>query len=172
MKIHNFNGIYQERWGFSWAMLVSGRVYLGGGWHDPWHLLVPGFPEGMDLPHPQDAGEIHEDVGRLGKHDRFTPPISVAYWKGNPQLFQGNLGEILFHLARSMFESLILPKSRLVGCGLVSWRVPSLILFFKVWYDLFHQAFQVPKMEESAPMDTQNGYGLWTNPPPILQPGS
>ena len=26
MKIHHFNGIYQERWGFSWAMLVSGRV--------------------------------------------------------------------------------------------------------------------------------------------------
>ena len=25
-KIHHFNGIYQERWGFSWAMLVSGRV--------------------------------------------------------------------------------------------------------------------------------------------------
>ncbi len=28
MKIHHFNGIYQERWGFSWAMLVSGRVTL------------------------------------------------------------------------------------------------------------------------------------------------
>ena len=26
MKIHHFDGIYQERWGFSWAMLVSGRV--------------------------------------------------------------------------------------------------------------------------------------------------
>ena len=26
MKIHHFNGIYQERLGFSWAMLVSGRV--------------------------------------------------------------------------------------------------------------------------------------------------
>ena len=25
-KIHHFDGIYQERWGFSWAMLVSGRV--------------------------------------------------------------------------------------------------------------------------------------------------
>ena len=23
---HHFDGIYQERWGFSWAMLVSGRV--------------------------------------------------------------------------------------------------------------------------------------------------
>ena len=32
MKIHHFNGIYQERWGFSWAMLVSGRVIqiMGG----------------------------------------------------------------------------------------------------------------------------------------------
>ena len=28
MKIHHFDGIYQERWGFSWAMLVSGRVDL------------------------------------------------------------------------------------------------------------------------------------------------
>ncbi len=37
MKIHHFNGIYQERWGFSWAMLVSGRV-------DPsWVLLVLKF---------------------------------------------------------------------------------------------------------------------------------
>ncbi len=26
MKIHNFDGIYQERWGFSWAMLVYQRV--------------------------------------------------------------------------------------------------------------------------------------------------
>ncbi len=26
MKIHHFNGIYQERWGFSWAMLVYQRV--------------------------------------------------------------------------------------------------------------------------------------------------
>ena len=26
IKIHHFDGIYQERWGFSWAMLVSGRV--------------------------------------------------------------------------------------------------------------------------------------------------
>ena len=25
-KIHRFDGIYQERWGCSWAMLVSGRV--------------------------------------------------------------------------------------------------------------------------------------------------
>ena len=28
MKIHHFNDIYQERWGFSWAMLVSGRVIV------------------------------------------------------------------------------------------------------------------------------------------------
>ncbi len=27
-KIHHFDGIYQERRGFSWAMLVSGRVHL------------------------------------------------------------------------------------------------------------------------------------------------
>ena len=27
MKIHHFDGIYQERWGLSWAMLVSGRVH-------------------------------------------------------------------------------------------------------------------------------------------------
>ncbi len=27
MKIHNFDGIYQERWGFSWAMLVYQRVF-------------------------------------------------------------------------------------------------------------------------------------------------
>ena len=33
MKIHHFNGIYQERWGFSWAMLVSGRVF---------HIWSPG----------------------------------------------------------------------------------------------------------------------------------
>ena len=26
MKIHHFDGIYQERWGFSWAMLVYQRV--------------------------------------------------------------------------------------------------------------------------------------------------
>ena len=26
MKIHHFDGIYQEKWGFSWATLVSGRV--------------------------------------------------------------------------------------------------------------------------------------------------
>ena len=26
MKIHHFDGIYWERLGFSWAMLVSGRV--------------------------------------------------------------------------------------------------------------------------------------------------
>ncbi len=26
MKIHHFNGIYQEGWGFSWAMLVYQRV--------------------------------------------------------------------------------------------------------------------------------------------------
>ena len=26
-KIHHFDGIYQERWGFSWAMLVYQRVY-------------------------------------------------------------------------------------------------------------------------------------------------
>ena len=25
-----FHGVYQERWGFSWAMLVSGRVFLLG----------------------------------------------------------------------------------------------------------------------------------------------
>ena len=25
-KIHHFDGIYKETWGFSWAMLVSGRV--------------------------------------------------------------------------------------------------------------------------------------------------
>ena len=25
-KIDHFDGIYQERWGFSWVMLVSGRV--------------------------------------------------------------------------------------------------------------------------------------------------
>ena len=25
-KIHHFDDIYQERWGFSWAMLVSGKV--------------------------------------------------------------------------------------------------------------------------------------------------
>ena len=25
-KIHHFDGIYQERWGFSWAMLVYQRV--------------------------------------------------------------------------------------------------------------------------------------------------
>ncbi len=34
MKIHHFNGIYQEGWGFSWAMLVYQRVYgyvWGGG---------------------------------------------------------------------------------------------------------------------------------------------
>jgi len=30
MKIHHFDGIYQERWGFSLAMLVSGRVFFGG----------------------------------------------------------------------------------------------------------------------------------------------
>ena len=28
MKIHDFDGIYQERWGCSWAMLVSGRVTI------------------------------------------------------------------------------------------------------------------------------------------------
>ena len=27
-KIHHFDGIYKETWGFSWAMLVSGRVLL------------------------------------------------------------------------------------------------------------------------------------------------
>ena len=27
-KIHHFHGIYQERWGFSWAMLVYRRVPL------------------------------------------------------------------------------------------------------------------------------------------------
>ncbi len=32
-KIHHFDGIYKETWGFSWAMLVSGRVkvFLLGG---------------------------------------------------------------------------------------------------------------------------------------------
>ena len=27
-KIHHFDGIYQERWGFSWAMLVYQRVLV------------------------------------------------------------------------------------------------------------------------------------------------
>ncbi len=58
MKIHHFNGIYQERWGFSWAMLVSGRVSLPNirsfsvpSWHfhlglkniDLWWKMILGF---------------------------------------------------------------------------------------------------------------------------------
>ena len=27
-KIHHFDGVYKETWGFSWAMLVSGRVHF------------------------------------------------------------------------------------------------------------------------------------------------
>jgi len=28
MQIHHFDGICQERWGCSWAMLISGRVTI------------------------------------------------------------------------------------------------------------------------------------------------
>ena len=40
MKFHQFDGIYQERWGFSWAMLVSGRVR---GWHEDFEC-IPIYP--------------------------------------------------------------------------------------------------------------------------------
>ena len=45
MKIHHFNDIYQETWGFSWAMLVYQRVlfdFLGGASCDRNHPSVKG----------------------------------------------------------------------------------------------------------------------------------
>ena len=42
MKIHNFNGIYQERRWFSWAMLVSWRV-------DQYHWEMRCFPNHREI---------------------------------------------------------------------------------------------------------------------------
>ncbi len=60
MKIHHFDGIYQERWGFSWAMLVYQRVMFFTLNDNSMFFLVnlswfehDSFKVGLSFPHSQ-----------------------------------------------------------------------------------------------------------------------
>ena len=55
MKIHHFNGIYQESWGFSWAMLVSGRVMR---WYAGIQMVCIMYNIYIYIPPPSRGGDV------------------------------------------------------------------------------------------------------------------
>ena len=85
MEIHHFDGIYQERWGFLWAMLVSGRVLVDLSAMDPFplHHLINCASIGHYKPpfrHPPTAKNIQQ-LQQKSKYQNLSPkPSSQFEW--------------------------------------------------------------------------------------------
>ena len=101
MKIHHFDGIYEERWGLSWAMLVSGRVPL-------WDGLYP--PKSCRVTLPKFNSSVSENRPGLNPNRETQLVVQPPFFSGENSLL--NFGGLFHVISLPAFGQRIGSKKR------------------------------------------------------------